>query len=75
MSLAHGDLIGACRQNPLIFLCYGATLLVNLYAATVLLFQLPRLRLATLPSTVKRALRAFVVIALAANWIYLLGHR
>jgi hypothetical protein len=75
MSLAHGDLIAACRQNPLIFVCYGVTLLVNLYAATVLICRLPRLRLAKLPSIVKPALRALVVLALVANWIYLLGHR
>jgi hypothetical protein len=75
ISLAHGDLIGACRHNPLLFLCYVGTVLVNLYAVAVLLFRLPRLRLAYLPSTVKRALRASLVLALAANWIYLLGHR
>ena len=26
MSLAHGDLVGAWRQNPLIFICYGGTI-------------------------------------------------
>ena len=75
MSLAHGDLVGAWRHNPLIFVCYGGILLVNLYALAVLLFRLPRLRLANLPSTVKRALGALVMAALTANWIYLLVHR
>jgi hypothetical protein len=75
MSMAHGDLMGAWRQNPLIFICYGGTLLVNLYAAAVLLCRFPRLRLANLPFKVKRALGALVMIAAAANWSYLLAHR
>jgi Protein of unknown function (DUF2752) len=74
MSLVQGDWTAACRYNPLIFVCYGLTLLVNLYAAAVLLFRLPRLRLANLPATVKRALSATILIALTANWIYLLAH-
>jgi hypothetical protein len=74
MSLAHGDLIAAWRHNPLIFICYGGTLLLNLYAAAVLFFQLPRLRLANLQPKVKRGLGALVVIALMANWIYLLAN-
>ena len=41
----------------------------------VLLFRFPSLRLANLPSKVKRALGALVMIALAANWVYLLAHR
>ena len=75
MSLAHGNLVGAWGHNPLIFVCYGGTLLVNLYALAVLLFRLPRLRLANLPPAVKRALGALVIVALMANWIYLLSHR
>jgi hypothetical protein len=75
LSLAHGDWIGACRHNPLIFVCYGITLLVDLYAAAVLLFRLPRLRLAKLPLAVKRTLSTMIIIALTANWIYLLAHR
>jgi hypothetical protein len=75
LSLVHGDLIRAWRDNPLVFVCYGGTLLVNLYAAAVLFFRLPRLRLASLPSKIKRAAGALVVIALTANWIYLLAHR
>jgi hypothetical protein len=75
MSLAHGDLVGAWGHYPLIFVCYGGTLLVNLYALAVLLFRLPRLRLANLPPAVKSALGALVIVALTANWIYLLSHR
>jgi hypothetical protein len=75
MSLEHGDLIGAWRHNPLIFVCYAGTFVLDLYAAFVLFFEFPRLRLAHLPSRVKRGLRALVVLALATNWIYLLANR
>jgi hypothetical protein len=75
MSLARGDLVGAWWHSPLIFVCYGLTLLVNLYAAAVLLFRFPRLRLAHLAPKVKHALEALVIIALTLNWIYLLATR
>jgi hypothetical protein len=75
MSFAHGDLLGAWRHNPLIFICYGGTILVNLYAGAVLLFRFPRLRLAHLPPEIKRVLGALFIIALTANWIYLLANR
>ena len=75
MALAHGDLLGAMRHNPLMFVCYGLTVVVNVYAAVVLLFRLPRLRLPSLPAKVKRALSVLVVLGLGANWIYLIAHR
>ncbi|MBV8378343.1 MAG: DUF2752 domain-containing protein, partial [Verrucomicrobia bacterium] len=75
LALERGDLAAAWRDNPLIFVCYGGTVLTNLYAAVILLFRLRRLRLANLPAKVKRALSAVVVLALTANWIYLLAHR
>jgi hypothetical protein len=75
LALVHGDLAGALRHNPLILICYGATLLVDLYAAVVVLFRLRRLRLADVPAKVKRPLSAMIVLALTANWIYLLTNR
>jgi hypothetical protein len=75
LAFAHGDPIGALRQNPLICVCYGLTFAMNLYAGVVLLFGLPRPRLASLPPEIKRALCALIVVALGANWIYLLAHR
>ena len=75
MALARGDLFGALQQNPLMLLCYGLTIAVNLYAAAVLLFRLPRPRLASLPPKLKRALSLLAVVALGANWVYLLAHR
>jgi hypothetical protein len=75
MDLLHGDLLGAMRLNPLMFVCYAATCVVNLYAAAALLFQLPRPRLAGLPAKVKRIMSLFLVAVVGANWIYLLAHR
>jgi Protein of unknown function (DUF2752) len=72
LSLAHGDLAAAFRHNPLMFVCYVGTILLNLYCVSVLLFQFPRLRLAVVPSDVKRCLCRFVITAVALNWAYLL---
>jgi hypothetical protein len=74
-SLAHGDLTAAFRDNPLIFVCYAGTIILNLYCAGVLLFQFPRLRLAGLPSDVKRHLCVLVFAAVLLNWLYLLTNR
>src|SRR5207237_5592655 len=43
MSIFQGDYIGAFRHNPLIVICYAATLILNLYAACLLTFRFPRL--------------------------------
>ena len=71
LSLAHGDLTAALRHNPLIFVCYAGTMLLDLYCAGVLLFEFPRLRLASLPSNVKHCLCALVFSAVVLNWAYL----
>jgi hypothetical protein len=61
-------------RNPFMFVCYAATGLIDLYAATVVLFRLPRIRLAKLPAEIKHRLCVIVVIALGINWCYLLAH-
>ena len=75
LSLAHGDLAAALRYNPLIFVCYVGTIILNVYCAGVLLFQFPRLRLAGLPANVKRCLCVLVLAAVALNWVYLVANR
>jgi hypothetical protein len=72
LSLIHGNLVAALRQNPLIFVCYIGTIILNLYGVSVLLFQFPRLRLTGLPIDLKRSLSVLAVAALALNWAYLL---
>jgi Protein of unknown function (DUF2752) len=74
LALAHGNLAGAWIRNPFMFVCYVGTGLLDLYAATVVLFRLPRIRLANLPAEIKHRLCVIVAIALAINWCYLLAH-
>jgi hypothetical protein len=67
--------MAALRLNPLIFVCYAGTMLLDLYCAGVLLFEFPRLRLASLPSNVKHCLCTLVFSAVALNWVYLFMSR
>ena len=75
LSLAHGDLAAALRYNPLIFVCYVGTIILDVYCAGVLFFLFPRLRLAGLPANVKRCLCVLVLAAGALNWVYLVANR
>jgi Na+/H+ antiporter NhaC len=75
MALSHGHLVAAWQQNPFMFLCYAATILIDLYAAAVLAFRLPRLRVSGLPSEIKHRLMVASSVALAINWCYLLLNR
>ena len=74
LSLVRGNIRGAISHNPLAFICYFATLFLDLYSAFVLLFRLPRLRVAGLPAEVKKRLFVFVCVAVASNWIYLVAN-
>jgi len=75
MMLVQGHLDGAIARNPLLFFGYLGTLVFGLYCALVLLFRLPRLRLAGLPTKIKYRLCVLIVAAAAMNWIYLLANR
>jgi hypothetical protein len=75
LALVHGDLGSAISHNPLLFLCYLGTLLLDLYCAIALLFRIPRLRLSGLPAKIKYRLCVLVFAAAAANWIYLVANR
>lgn len=68
--LFSGDLASAFAMNPLVA---AGTLLVMAwcaYAAVVLLFSLPRLRLALQSLLELRLLTAGVLLLLLANWFY-----
>jgi Protein of unknown function (DUF2752) len=68
----HGDFIGALRWNPLVFFALCALSIFDVYAFAVLTFPAPRLRLEfTAPE--KNLIRAFVIVLLLANWVYLLS--
>jgi len=62
----------AFRTNPMICLLYLGVIIFDLYAVTVLLFRMKRLRLERIPLQVQRILRVIVVSLVIGNWIYLL---
>jgi hypothetical protein len=72
LALAHGDIGLAFRTNPLMCLLYLGVIIFDLYAVTVLLFRMKRLRLEGIPLQVQRILRVIVVSLTIGNWIYLL---
>ena len=72
LALSHGNLAAAWHQNPFMFVCYLVTILIDLYAAAALAFQLPRLRVSGVPSEIKYRLIVALSITLGMNWIYLL---
>ena len=53
-------------------LVYLGVLVFDLYALTVLVFRMKRLRLERIPLQVQRILRVTVVSVVIGNWIYLL---
>lgn len=69
----HGDLIGALRWNPLIFVALCGLSIFDAYAFAVVLMRAPRLRLSQFSSTEKTFLRALAIVLLLANWLYLLS--
>ena len=75
LSLLRGDLAAAWQRNPLMFVCYAGALILDLYCVGVLLFRFPRVRLAGVPSKVKRGLYLLILVAIVANWVYLLANR
>jgi hypothetical protein len=74
IAFLHGDLFLALRWNPLAFVAFCAVIAFDLYAATVLVFQQPRLRIVDWSIPQKSAVRIAAICLLALNWIYLLAH-
>jgi uncharacterized protein DUF2752 len=75
LALVHWNVVDAIRCNPLLFLCYFGTLVLDLYCTFVLLLGLPRLRLPRQPAKIKHRLCTLFFAALVLNWIYLLANR
>jgi hypothetical protein len=74
IALLHGDFLAALRWNPLAFVAFCAVIAFDLYAATVLVFQRPRLRIVDWSFPQKNAARIAAISLLVLNWIYLLAH-
>jgi hypothetical protein len=72
LALAHGNIGLAFHTNPLMCLVYLGVLVFDLYALTVLVFRMKRLRLERIPLQVQRILRVITVSVVIGNWIYLL---
>lgn len=72
LALCHGHGVAAFWWNPLVFCALIGIFLFDLYALTVLLFNLPRLRFEQVPGAIAGRIRILAVLAAGANWIYLL---
>jgi Protein of unknown function (DUF2752) len=70
--LARGGWTAAWLVNPLVFTTILATFCYDLYAATVLILRLPRLRFDQLPARTGTLLRAGCLTVLLANWAWLI---
>jgi len=71
-ALGSGHFAAAFGWNPLVFCALIGILLFDLYALTVLLFNLPRLHFEKMSRAAAGRVRVLAVVAIAANWIYLL---
>ena len=75
IALFHGNFVAAWLWNPLAFVALCGVALYDVYAATVLLAGLPRLRLVDWTAMQKNTARIGVIALIAVNWMYLLAHR
>ena len=71
-ALVHGDLAAALAWNPIMTLVMIGAALYVLYAAVVVIRNLPRLRWTTMTQSEFRWIRISVILLLAANWGYLI---
>ncbi len=69
----HGHFLAALKWNPLIFALLCGVIAFDVYALLVLVTRTPRFRIAFRQAE-KRYARGIVILALALNWAYLIGH-
>jgi hypothetical protein len=70
----HGAVLAALRWNPLVAMAALAAIPVLIYAALVIVFRWPRLRVLFAPAD-QRLLRVAAWIAIIANWAFLILDR
>jgi hypothetical protein len=68
----HGNWPAAAGINPLGFLGYGAVFVYDVYAAVVLAFGLPRLRIEDYTASFGQVVRFTVIGAVLVNWAWLI---
>jgi len=71
-NLLAGHVGAALAWNPLVFFGAALAAVFMLYAAIVLVFRLPRVRVIFESAREANFVRVSVAIAAAANWIYLI---
>ena len=71
-ALVHGDLAAAVAWNPLMTLVMIGAALYVLYAAVVVIGNLPRLRWTPPSRSESRGIRIGVILLIAINWGYLI---
>jgi hypothetical protein len=69
--IGHGDVLAAFRFNPLVTIGTFALIAFLVYAAIVILFRQPRVRVLVLDGD-QRWLRIAAWIAIVANWAFLI---
>jgi hypothetical protein len=70
-SLLEGRIVNAIEWNPLALAAVLGLAAFLVYAFVVVVFRLPRLRVGALTRPAATFLRVALVVAIAANWIYL----
>ncbi len=71
-TLVHGDVVGAFLIQPLISILLLLGLLYFMYSAATVLFRLPRVRWDAMSSCFKWIFAGLLVLAVLANWLYLI---
>jgi Protein of unknown function (DUF2752) len=71
-ALTHGDFVGALGWNPLATLVLAGIALYVLYAAVVVVGNIPRLRWTSPTRSESGWIRITVILLIAANWAYLI---
>ncbi|MEO6053473.1 MAG: DUF2752 domain-containing protein [Chthoniobacterales bacterium] len=72
-ALINQNWISAVQWNPLCFVAVIAAGVFTLYAMTVVIFRLPRLRITAVDNTTALVLRILAVAIFLGNWIYLIA--
>jgi len=72
IALVHGDLATALAWNPLMTLVMIGAALYVLYAAVVVIRNIPRLRWTPPSRSESRGIRIGVILLIAINWGYLI---